>query len=78
MFRERKVKKTYWSVVVGTPKYDQGTICIPLREAIVNGRHMTVLGTTHHSGPNEDCVSIYLPSVNWLFSGSQITNIMHH
>ena len=43
VFRERKVKKTYWSVVLGSPSQEQGDICVPLKEHAVNGRFKIAL-----------------------------------
>ncbi|XP_028396417.1 mitochondrial RNA pseudouridine synthase Rpusd4-like [Dendronephthya gigantea] len=43
VFRERKVKKTYWSVVVGSPNEEEGHIRIPLKEQTVNGRFKITL-----------------------------------
>lgn len=43
VFRERKVKKTYWSVAVGSPSEEEGHIRIPLKEQTVNGRFKITL-----------------------------------
>lgn len=42
-FRQNKVKKTYWAIAIGAPKYDEGDICIPLKEDVVNKRYKIVL-----------------------------------
>ena len=43
VFRERKVEKTYWSVVVGSPNQEEGEISLPLREHTANGRFRITL-----------------------------------
>lgn len=43
MFRQNKIRKTYWSVTIGTPKYDQGDICIPIKEDVVNGHYKSTV-----------------------------------
>ena len=42
-FKERKVEKLYWSVVIGRPNEDQGDISVPLKEHTVNGRFKITL-----------------------------------
>ncbi|CAB3985679.1 RNA pseudouridylate synthase domain-containing 4 [Paramuricea clavata] len=51
-FRERKVKKTYWSVVIGSPAQEQGDISVPLKEHAVNGRFKITLSGDETLHPN--------------------------
>ena len=60
VFRERKVKKTYWSVVIGSPSEEQGDISVPLKEHAVNGRFKITLSGDETLHPNvSDIDQIY-------------------
>ncbi|KAG0719595.1 Mitochondrial RNA pseudouridine synthase Rpusd4 [Chionoecetes opilio] len=43
LFKERKLKKTYWAITKGIPKPLQGIIDIPIAEGTVDGRRRMVL-----------------------------------
>ena len=59
-YRERKVEKTYWSVVIGSPGHEQGDISIPLKEHTVNGRFkITLSGDETLDGNVSDIELIY-------------------
>ena len=42
-FRQRKIRKYYWTIVNGTPEPEEGLINIPLCEANINGRFRITL-----------------------------------
>ncbi|XP_068221591.1 uncharacterized protein [Palaemon carinicauda] len=43
MFKEQKIKKTYWAITKGIPKPLQGTIDIPIAEGSIDKKHRMVL-----------------------------------
>ena len=43
LFKENKVKKKYWAIVLGTPKKEKGNIVLPLNKKFISGQEKVVV-----------------------------------
>ncbi|MBI1954068.1 MAG: RluA family pseudouridine synthase [Proteobacteria bacterium] len=47
-FREKRVQKIYWAVVLGVPKVKEGVIDLPIRKDVIADKEKMIVDPTYH------------------------------